>query len=85
MTPERRAEIAKEGRRKTVGYQKNSVDSYQSFLVGAVSPRGEPHINRVETLVGRFGSQSELARLLETKQSTVQYWAATGRIPSKWH
>ena len=42
-------------------------------------------MNRVETLVGRFGSQSELARLLETKQSTVQYWAATGRIPSKWH
>ena len=42
-------------------------------------------MNRVETLVSRFGSQSELARLLKTKQSTVQYWASTGRIPAKWH
>lgn len=42
-------------------------------------------MNRVEALVARFGSQSELARLLEVKQSTVQYWASTGRIPAKWH
>lgn len=42
-------------------------------------------MNRVETLVTRFGSQSEIARLLQTNQSTVQYWASTGRIPAKWH
>jgi hypothetical protein len=42
-------------------------------------------MTRVEALISRFGSQSELARLLETKQSTVQYWVATGRIPAKWH
>ena len=42
-------------------------------------------MNRVESLIARFGSQSELARLMDTKQSTVQYWATTGRIPAKWH
>lgn len=42
-------------------------------------------MNRIEILIGRFGSQSELARLLETKQSTVQYWTSKGRIPAKWH
>lgn len=42
-------------------------------------------MNRVETLIARFGSQSELARTLGVKQSTVQYWASTGRIPAKWH
>lgn len=42
-------------------------------------------MNRVDSLINRFGSQSEVARLLETKQSTVQYWSTTGRIPAKWH
>lgn len=42
-------------------------------------------MNRIETLIARFGSQSELARLLETKQSTIQYWVTTGRIQAKWH
>ncbi|MFI4975593.1 MAG: P63C domain-containing protein [Caulobacterales bacterium] len=42
-------------------------------------------MSRIETVVARFGSQSELARLIRTKQSTVQYWASTGRIPAKWH
>lgn len=42
-------------------------------------------MSRVDTLIHRFGSQSELARLLKTKQSTVQYWTSTGRIPVKWH
>lgn len=42
-------------------------------------------MNRVEAVVSRFGSQSELARLLHTKQSTIQYWTSSGRVPSKWH
>lgn len=42
-------------------------------------------MSRVDNLVNRFGSQSELARAIDTKQSTVQYWASTGRIPIKWH
>lgn len=42
-------------------------------------------MSRIETLITRFGSQSELARLLETKQSTIQYWVTTGRVPAKWH
>ena len=42
-------------------------------------------MNRARTIISRFGSQSELARLLGIKQSTVQYWATKGRIPTKWH
>jgi DNA-binding transcriptional regulator YdaS (Cro superfamily) len=42
-------------------------------------------MSRIETMIARFGSQSELARLLDTKQSTVQYWVSTGRVPAKWH
>lgn len=42
-------------------------------------------MNRAETIVGRFGSQSELARALGVQQSTVQYWTSTGKIPVKWH
>lgn len=42
-------------------------------------------MNRAETIINRFGSQSELARLLSIKQSTVQYWTTTGRVPQKWH
>lgn len=42
-------------------------------------------MNRAQSIISRFGSQSELARLLGVKQSTVQYWATKGRIPTKWH
>jgi hypothetical protein len=36
-------------------------------------------------IIAKFGGQSKLARLIEKNQSTVQYWARTGRIPAKWH
>lgn len=42
-------------------------------------------MNRAESIVFRFGNQSELARLLSVGQSTVQYWCGKGSIPSKWH
>jgi len=42
-------------------------------------------MNRIRSVISRFGSQSELARALSIKQSTVQYWASNGRIPEKWH
>ncbi|MNU45837.1 P63C domain protein [compost metagenome] len=42
-------------------------------------------MSRVNNLISRFGSQSDLARALGTKQSTVQYWASTGKVPIKWH
>lgn len=42
-------------------------------------------MNRAKTVIARFGNQSELARLLGIKQSTVQYWSSKGRIPNKWH
>lgn len=42
-------------------------------------------MNRAEAVISRFGSQSALAKALGIGQSTVQYWATTGRIPTKWH
>ena len=38
-----------------------------------------------EQIVQRFGGQSSLANLLGKRQSTVQHWTKTGRIPSQWH
>ena len=38
-----------------------------------------------EQIVQRFGGQSSLADLLGKRQSTVQHWTKTGRIPSQWH
>ncbi|MFN7332891.1 MAG: carph-isopro domain-containing protein, partial [bacterium] len=42
-------------------------------------------MNTAQTIVSRFGGQTALAEALHTKQSTVQYWSKTGRIPVKWH
>jgi myo-inositol-1-phosphate synthase len=41
--------------------------------------------NPAEQIIQRFGGQSSLAELLGKRQSTVQHWAKTGRIPSQWH
>ena len=43
------------------------------------------HENPAKQIIDRFGSQSALAALLGKRQSTVQHWAKTGRIPSQWH
>ncbi len=42
-------------------------------------------MNRAGTVISRFGSQSDLARALSVRQSTVQYWYSKGQIPIKWH
>ncbi|GMV85545.1 MAG: myo-inositol-1-phosphate synthase [Dehalococcoidia bacterium] len=42
-------------------------------------------LNAAERIIRRFGGQSALAALLGKRQSTVQHWAKTGRIPSQWH
>jgi len=42
-------------------------------------------MNRAQAIIGRFGGQSALAELLGVGQSTVQYWASKGRIPTRWH
>lgn len=42
-------------------------------------------MNLAEKIIKKFGTQSQLARLLGKRQSTVQHWAATGIIPLKWH
>jgi len=36
-------------------------------------------------VIARFGGQSALARAIGVSQSTVQYWARTGEIPSWRH
>ena len=43
------------------------------------------HQNAAKQIINRFGGQSALAGLLGKRQSTVQHWARTGRIPSQWH
>lgn len=42
-------------------------------------------MNIAQSVISKFGGQTALAEALHTKQSTVQYWAKTGRIPVKWH
>ena len=42
-------------------------------------------INLAANIIHRFGGQSSLARLLNKRQSTIQHWKKTGRIPSQWH
>ena len=41
--------------------------------------------NPAERVISRFGGQSALAALLGRRQSTVEHWASTGRIPAQWH
>src|SRR5919204_3492095 len=41
--------------------------------------------NPAERIIRRFGGQSGLAQLLGRRQSTVEHWASTGRIPTQWH
>src|SRR5215831_15175051 len=38
-----------------------------------------------ERVIRRFGGQSALAALLGRRQSTIEHWASTGRIPAQWH
>ncbi|MDZ4816643.1 MAG: MBL fold metallo-hydrolase [Verrucomicrobiota bacterium] len=41
-------------------------------------------MNSAEAVIKKFGGQSKLARMVGKNQSTVQYWASKGIIPSKW-
>ncbi len=41
-------------------------------------------MNIAERVIAKFGSQSELARLIGKRPSTVQAWAQKGIIPAKW-
>ena len=40
--------------------------------------------NAAQRIIRRFGGQSALAALLGKRQSTIQHWAKTGRIPAQW-
>ena len=41
-------------------------------------------MSNARQIIDRFGGQSALASLLGKRQSTVQHWARTGRIPAQW-
>ncbi len=40
--------------------------------------------NPAQRIIRRFGGQSALAALLGKRQSTIEHWAATGRVPAQW-
>lgn len=40
--------------------------------------------NPAERIIRRFGGQSALAALLGKRQSTIEHWASTGRVPAQW-
>ena len=42
-------------------------------------------MNHVQQIIDHFGGQSSLAALLGRRQSTVQHWVKTDRIPAQWH
>lgn len=44
----------------------------------------EAAVNPAQRVVAKFGGQSALGALLERRQSTIQHWTKTGRIPAKW-
>jgi len=52
---------------------------------GIIRPMGSKQPNPAELIIRRFGGQTALASLLGKRQSTVQHWARTGRIPAQWH
>src|SRR6476661_4225510 len=44
----------------------------------------EQGANAAERIIRRFGGQSALAALLGKRQSTIEHWAKTGRVPAQW-
>ena len=44
----------------------------------------EHESNAAERIIRRFGGQSALAALLGKRQSTIEHWARTGRVPAQW-
>ena len=53
------------------------------FFVNVLNMKHQ--LNPAELVISRFGGQTSLSALLGKRQSTVQHWAKTGRIPSQWH
>ncbi len=41
-------------------------------------------MNPAQRVISKFGGQSALAKLLGKRQSTVQHWVKSGRVPAKW-
>lgn len=41
--------------------------------------------NPAQQIIRRFGGQSALAQMLGKRQSTIEHWAKTGRVPAQWH
>jgi myo-inositol-1-phosphate synthase len=45
----------------------------------------QPQATSAARIIRRFGGQTALANLLGKRQSTIEHWAGTGRIPAQWH
>ena len=41
-------------------------------------------MSTAQRVIAKFGGQSTLAKLLNKRQSTVQYWVKSERIPAQW-
>ena len=41
-------------------------------------------MSTAQRVIAKFGGQSALAKLLNKRQSTVQYWVKSERIPAQW-
>lgn len=42
-------------------------------------------MNAARRVIAKFGGQTALAAAIERPQTTIQYWARSGTIPTKWH
>ena len=61
--------------------QKDWRDNEKVVILNGVE---SDKLNPSERIIRRFGGQSALANLLGKRQSTVEHWASTGRIPAQW-
>ena len=44
----------------------------------------DPSTSPAERVIRKFGGQTALANLLGRRQSTIEHWARTGRVPAQW-
>ncbi|MEO7665567.1 MAG: inositol-3-phosphate synthase, partial [Dehalococcoidia bacterium] len=44
----------------------------------------DTHTSPAERVIRKFGGQTALANLLGKRQSTIEHWAKTGRVPAQW-
>ena len=65
--------------------EKSSLTAYCNEFFVYYDSMGPDELNASERIIRRFGGQTALANLLGRRQSTIEHWASTGRIPAQWH